>query len=168
LRRLTTTLSPDASSEPDGSRDETDAEETGPLEIRIDEEQGLEISDRRSVADLLAVARGDWSALSWLCWACGLDHVALPKRIAPPTSFAAAVAMSVARCYRVQDRMVTGGIRALSQGLPSFAWEGIDVDQMPHHFARIAAAEYLEVRSMFLWLILADAQSPFQTDLRDP
>jgi hypothetical protein len=31
----------------------------------------------------------------------------------------------------------------------------------------MAAAEYVAVRSMFLWLVSPDSMSPFQDDIRD-
>jgi hypothetical protein len=63
--------------------------------------------------------------------------------------------------------MVTGGLHGLTQGLANFVWEGFDIDRMPEDVVRIVASEYLEVRSMFLWLVLPDAISPFQSDLRE-
>src|SRR3569623_627619 len=53
------------------------------------------------------------------------------------------------------------------QGIPSSTWEGIALDDLPIHLAAVAAAEYLELRSMFLWLALDDSVSPFQADLRE-
>jgi hypothetical protein len=31
----------------------------------------------------------------------------------------------------------------------------------------MAAAEYLAIRSMFIWLVTTDTMSPFQDDIRD-
>jgi hypothetical protein len=74
--------------------------------------------------------------------------------------------MAVARFWRAQDRLSTGGLIARSQGVAGFQWEGFDIDTMPQRFAEIAATEYLELRSLFLWLASADNLSPFQSDLR--
>ena len=75
--------------------------------------------------------------------------------------------MFVRRTWRIKDRLTTGGLVARSQGVPGFAWQGIDVDELPRHLTEMAAAEYVAVRSMFIWLASADALSPFQDDIRD-
>ena len=56
---------------------------------------------------------------------------------------------------------------ARSQGVPGFEWQGVDVNEPPHHFAQLVAGEYIAVRSMFLWLVSDDSLSPFQDDIRD-
>ena len=144
--------------------------ETGELEmtdVHVDEDLLPEALAASSVGDLLAQARGEWSALTWLCWSCGLDRVALPDAVDPPASFTAAVARAVTRCFAAHDKVMTGGVRARMQGVPSFIWEGIPLDQLPNYLAGVAAAEYLELRSMFMWLALDDSVSPFQADLRE-
>ena len=51
--------------------------------------------------------------------------------------------------------------------MPGFEWQGVDIDALPRHLAEMAAAEYIAVRSMFIWLASSDALSPFQDDIRD-
>ena len=68
---------------------------------------------------------------------------------------------------RSKDRLTTGGLVARSQGVPGWAWQGIDIDELPRHLTEMAAAEYIAVRSMFIWLASADALSPLQDDIRD-
>jgi antitoxin component YwqK of YwqJK toxin-antitoxin module len=142
--------------------DETDG---GPekVDVRIDERIDV---DHRSVLLLLRAARFDWCALSWLCWSVGRDEVALPREVVPRPQFSAAASLAVSRFWRAQDRLTTGGLIARSQGVAGFDWEGMHIDEMPLQFAEIAAAEYLELRSMFLWLASRDNLSPFQSDLR--
>ena len=53
-----------------------------PETIEIDERL---VADGAGVPALLTAAHADWSALSWLCWAVGLDDVALPEDGARPT-----------------------------------------------------------------------------------
>lgn len=144
--------------------------ETGEMEmtdVHVDEDLPPEALAGMSVAALLEQARGEWAALTWLCWSCGLDHVALPGVVSPPGQFTAAVTTAIGRCFAAHDKTLTGGVRARMQSIPSFTWEGIPLDQLPNHLAAVAAAEYLELRSMFLWLALDDSLSPFQTDLRE-
>jgi len=146
---------------------ETETGETEPTDIHVDEDLPAEKLAGATIAELLEQARGEWAALTWLCWSCGLDRVELPAKVAPPPSFTAAVARAVGRCFAAHDKVLTGGVRARMQGIPSFTWEGIALDDLPNHLAAVAAAEYLELRSMFLWLALDDSVSPFQTDLRE-
>ena len=61
---------------------------------------------------------------------------------------------------------MTGGLRALTAGVPSFVWEGLDMDGIPRHFAEMAQEEFLEMRSVFLFLMSPENVSPFQQDLR--
>jgi hypothetical protein len=75
--------------------------------------------------------------------------------------------MIVKRTWRIKDRMTTGSLVSRSQGVQGFEWQGVDIDELPHHFAQLAAGEYIAVRSMFLWLVSVDALSPFQDDIRD-
>jgi len=145
--------------EPDESADGTGAPET----IEIDEQL---VTDNVGVPALLTAAHADWAALSWLCWAVGLDGVALPDAVAPPADLALAMQMIVRRTWRIKDRLATGSLISRSQNVPGFEWKGLDIDALPRHLAEVAAAEYVAVRSMFLWLA-SDALSPFQDDLRD-
>ena len=73
----------------------------------------------------------------------------------------------VTRCWRAQDRLTTGGLLARANGVPGFAWEGIDIDALPQHLAQFVAEEYLRARSAFLWLASPEVASPFQTDLKN-
>ena len=124
-------------------------------------------TDGLGVPALLSEAQADWGALSWLCWSVGLDRVALPGALAEPPLFAVAMKTIVTRCWRAQDRLKTGGLLARANGVPGFAWQGIDIDALPQHLARAAAEEYLRARAVFLWLADPETVSPFQVDLRD-
>jgi hypothetical protein len=141
-----------------------DEGENGPeiSNVDVDETLDLELSTRR----LLTVAHGDWAALGWLCWATGLDTVARPERLVPRRDFAAAVHQAMLRCWRAQDRLRTKGLVALARQIESFDWHGMPIDDVPPHLIEVAAAEYLEVRAVFFWLIFPQNQSPFQADLR--
>jgi hypothetical protein len=143
-------------------RDE-DEEGIEESEVEIDETLGF---DERSTRQLLAVARADHAALTWLCWAAGLTQVALPEGVNPPALFAAAANGSTLRCFWAHDRIRTGGLIAATRKVPRFAWEGILIDQLPKHLAEVAAAETLEVRAVFLWSLFSQNVSPFQADLR--
>jgi hypothetical protein len=132
--------------------------------IEIDETLA---SDAMGVPSLLAAAHADWAALSWLSWAIGLDRVALPQAVAPAAGLPLAMQLIVHRTWRIKDRLATGSLLSRSRGVPGFEWQGVDIDALPRHLAEMAAAEYVAVRSMFLWLVSADALSPYQDDLRD-
>jgi hypothetical protein len=131
--------------------------------VRIDET--LAPSDL-GIPALMRLARGQWAALCWLCWSAGLREVGWPSAIDPPAHFAQAAGMTIARYWRAQDAVQTGGLRAMQAGVPGFVWEGMDIESIPRHFAEMAQEEYLEVRSLFLFLMSPENVSPFQEDLR--
>jgi hypothetical protein len=135
-----------------------------PEVIEVDEAFGL--ADRGAPA-LLVTARSDYQALAWLCWAVGLDRVALPTSIAPPDRFTEAMQMIVKRHWRAQDRSRTSGLLALTKGVPGFEWQGIDIDLVPSPITWMVVAEYLAVRSMFVWLASPDAITPFEDGIRE-
>ena len=124
-------------------------------------------STNASVPALQRLARGDWAALCWLCWSCGLDRVALPDALEPPADFGPAAGMSIERTWRCRDKLTSGGLVAMTRGVPGFEWEGMAIDDMPRVLAEVMTEEYLEVRAMFLWLCDETARSPWQSDLRD-
>ena len=160
LRRETVECDPD----PDAEADAGAAEPPQPDIIQIDEQ--LETGGV-GVPALLAVAHADWAALSWLCWAVGLDRVALPDAVTARPEMARAMKLFVQRSWRIKDRLGSGSLIARSKGIPGFEWQGVDIDALPRHLAEMAAAEYIAVRSMFIWLASSDAVSPFQDDIRD-
>lgn len=141
-----------------------DEGENGPeiSNVDIDETLARDCSTRR----LLTTAHADWAALCWLCWSAGLDTVARPERLVPRNDFAAAAHQAMLRCWRAQDRLRTKGLVALARRVDGFEWQGIPIDQVPAHLIEVAAAEYLEVRAVFFWLMFPQNQSPFQADLR--
>lgn len=143
----------------------TDETETGTeeTEVKIDETLAL---DAWGLPALMRLARAQWTALCWLCWSAGLDEVALPAELRPPANFGQAAGMAISRHWRAQDAVATGGLRALTAGVPGFAWEEMEIDAVPRMFAEMACDEYLEMRSVFLFLASPENLSPFQNDLR--
>jgi hypothetical protein len=131
--------------------------------IAIDET--LEIENAQ-LPDLLRIARADWHALNWLCWACGLSEVVMPKKLVPPKSFGQAAGMSAQRLWRCRDRRITGGAGARGQGAKGFFWEGIDIDSLEGPLVPIAEMQYAETQAMFYWLSDASNISPWQDNLR--
>jgi hypothetical protein len=146
--------------------DDPAAPEPEPQLVTVDER--LELEPDLSLPALMRLARRDWVGLSWLCWAAGLDRVALPPAVAPPQDFGAAAGMSIERMWRCRDKLITGGLRAMTQGVPGFVWEGIEIDLLPSVLAEIAADEYREMRAIFYWLCDEGVQSPWQDNLRTP
>lgn len=160
LRRDTIECEPD----PDAPPPTTETGEAAPETIEIDEQLATEGA---GVPSLLATIHADWAALSWLCWAVGLDRVALPDAVSAPAELATAMQLIVHRTWRIKDRLATGSLLSRSRGIPGFDWQGVDIDELPRRLAEMATAEYVAVRSMFLWLVSPDALSPYQDDLRD-
>jgi hypothetical protein len=115
---------------------------------------------------LLRHARREWVGLAWMCWAVGLDRVALPDAIRAPAAFGQAAGLSIERLWRCRDRLITGSLRAMTQGVPGFQWQGIEIDLMPPLLAEIAAEEYREMRAVFYWLCDEGVQSPWQENVR--
>lgn len=147
---------------PDG---ETEGAGEGPATlVTVDERLLLEAG--QTIPSLMRLARREWTALSWLCWAAGLDRVALPDQITPPEKFGHAAAMMVERVWRCRDKIATSGLRALTQGIPGFTWEGIEIDDMPALLVEICTDEHLELRALFYWLCDQGIQSPWQDNLR--
>ncbi|HET6148505.1 MAG TPA: hypothetical protein VFH68_13310 [Polyangia bacterium] len=131
--------------------------------IAIDERPATGVD---SIPGLLRLARRDWAALTWMCWSCGLDRVALPETLSPPATFGLAAGMSIERAWRCRDKLTSGGLVAMCKGVPGFTWEGIDIDEMPLALTDVMADEHVEIRAMFLWLCDDEAQSLWQGDLR--
>jgi MORN repeat variant len=143
-----------------------DAPPAEPTLVKVDET--LTFDAATPLPSLLRLARREWAGVSWLCWSVGLDRVALPTTIAPPPAFGIAAGMAIERLWRCRDRIITRGLRAMTQGVPGFLWEGIEVDRLPAVLAEVAADEFLEVRAVFLWLCDEGIQSPRQSNLRVP
>jgi hypothetical protein len=134
--------------------------------VTVDEQLVLEPAT--SLPTLLRLARREWAGLCWLCWSAGLERVALPTELHAPAAFGAAAGMSIERLWRCRDKLITGGLRALTKGVPGFVWEGLEIDLVPAVLAEIAADEHLEMRAVFYWLCDAGVQSPWQSNLRAP
>jgi hypothetical protein len=150
LRRFTATI--------------TDEDESGSETSEVDVNETLDIADE-SVASLMIVARANWDALCWLCWASGLDTIALPSEVVTRPKFASAVNDSMHRCFRAHDQLRTAGLVSRSRGLSSFDFEGLAIETLPPRLAEIAARQYLERRALFFWLLFPENLSPFQSDL---
>jgi hypothetical protein len=138
--------------------------EPEPHPVVVDER--ITVDDTASLPALMRQARRDWVGLCWLCWAAGLDRVALPDALEPPDQLGAAAGMSIERLWRCRDKLITGGLRAMTQGVPGFVWEGIEIDLLPAVLAEIAADEYREMRAIFFWLCDQGVQSVWQDNLR--
>ena len=152
----------DAAGAPSG---EPVAEPEGKL-VTVDET--LAIEPGTSLPTLLRQARREWAGLCWMCWAVGLERVALPDAVHAPADFGQAAGLSIERLWRCRDRLITGGLRAMTQGVPGFQWEGIEIDVLPSVLAEIAADEYREMRAVFYWLCDEGVQSPWQDNVRTP
>lgn len=92
----------------------------------------------------LLLAQADWAALGWLCWAVGLDHVALPPVVAPRLALGGAFARCREACLALAPEAAADGLAE----------------------ARLRQA--LETLAMFRWLTKNGVTSPWQEDLREP
>ncbi len=124
--------------------------------------------DGHGVTALMWQARREWTLLCWLCWSAGLQHVAQPDQLAPPTSFALALTTAFARHWTAADRVQTFGLRARTSNIPAFEWEGTSVDELTLEQAMLARDEYLEMRAALFFAGDGTCRSPWQDDLRDP
>lgn len=129
----------------------------GPLKLSakddVDETRGL---DAATLPDLLLAARGDWAALSWLSWACGLTSVAPLKTIRPAKTLGVAVA---------QAAEWLNGCRKAQQGGKAIGFE--DFDALEPALVPMAAAQYTELNAMFQWLVDAQVSSPWRRSFRE-
>ena len=152
---------------PDGADDQPRS-----IEIVVDEVHDLAPDDLAlddsTVPQLLRQARADWSGLTWLCWAVGLDVPALPDAIQPPAVFSRAAVTMLERAWRCHDKMNTSGLLAITKGIPGFEWEGTEIDLIPSALVPLALGEYIEARAVFSWLCDPMNRSPWQEDLRAP
>lgn len=131
--------------------------------VDFDEVPEVEGADLPS---LLRLARADWSALSWLCWAAGLSDVATPKKVAPPPDFGKAAGMAQQRLWRSRDQRAFNGRNAQQHGVASFEWEGTDMAEIAPPVAGIAEQQYAEMQALFYWLVDAKLKTPWQDNLR--
>jgi antitoxin component YwqK of YwqJK toxin-antitoxin module len=136
---------------------------TETTEVTIDEQV---VTTDLGVPALMRMARADWAALTWLCWASGLDRLALPEAVASRAEFATAADRAVTRCFRAHDQLRSAGLISRARGVPGFTWEGLDIAELSPSLTEVAAAEALEIRAMFFWLLFEQNLSPFQSDLR--
>ncbi len=124
------------------------------------------LDDDTAPPTLLRWARGDWAALCWLCWAVGLDRVALPAALEPRADYGQACGMVAHRLWYCRDKTRMRGQGARAAGVPGFIWEGHDVAGLHPNIARLAELEYAESVAVLRWLSDADARSPWQEGLR--
>jgi hypothetical protein len=143
----------------------TDQTDDGPETVAVTIDETMD-SEGAQISTLMRRARANWAALTWLSWAVGLREVALPTTVAPPSTFSAGAVAGITRYFRVEDTLATGGLRSRTQDVPSFAWHGTDIDDLPRPLVEVALQEARELRALFLWLLSPENHSPLQSDLR--
>lgn len=115
---------------------------------------------------LLRLARADWNALSWLCWAAGSTEVETPRDLSPPADFGKAAGMAQQRLWRSRDQRSFDGRNAQQHGVASFEWEGSDMAEIAPPVAGIAEQQYAEMQALFYWLVDSKLKTPWQDNLR--
>ncbi len=118
------------------------------------------------VPTLLRLARADWHALTWLCWAAGSSEVMIPDELAPPADFGQASSLAQQRLWRSRDQRAFKGRNAQQHGVASFEWEGTEMAEIPPPIAAIAEQDYAEMQALFSWLIDVKLKTPWQDNLR--
>jgi len=131
---------------------ETDGED-GRVTVRVDEHP----APSRSVRESCLQARLEWSMLCWLCWAVGLDEIALPERVESRPDLYAALMLASER----QAALTGHDLR------PSAAshFHGLDETPLPASALARLADQYREIRAALLFLSDGECQSPWQDDL---
>ena len=137
------------------------------LELEFGDEQ-VEIDETldtgRGLADLVLVMRSDWSALTWLLWACGEKTFRMPTRLSPPADYGQGAGQASQRLWQSRDRRLRGGDgSAAGEG---FSFEGVPLGELHPNLVSIAERQYAETQAMFYWLNDSDHVSPWQSNLR--
>ncbi len=156
-------LLPDGPVELEAGEHEWEDEDGDTQSVDFDEVPQVEGADLPS---LLRIARADWGALSWLCWAAGMKEVGSPSALSPPEDFGRAAGMAQQRLWRARDQRAFHGRNAQEHGVPSFEWEGIDVAELEPSVAGIAEQQYAEMQALFYWLVDSKLRTPWQDNLR--
>ncbi|RYZ41911.1 MAG: thiol reductase thioredoxin [Myxococcaceae bacterium] len=134
--------------------------EFGDDTVEIDETLDL----TQGLADLMLVLRGDWSALTWLLWACGEKTYRMPKRLVPPADYGQGAGQASQRLWQSRDRRIRGGDG--SKPGEGFQFEGVSLGDLHPNLVTIAERQYAETQAMFYWLNDSDHVSPWQSNLR--
>ncbi|CAM3638557.1 thiol reductase thioredoxin [Corallococcus sp. ZKHCc1 1396] len=134
--------------------------EFGDDTVEIDETLDLE----QGLADLTLLLRGDWSALTWLLWACGEKTFRMPTRLSPPADYGQGAGQASQRLWQSRDRRIRGG--GGSKPGEGFQFEGVALGDLHPNLVTIAERQYAETQAMFYWLSDSDHVSPWQSNLR--
>lgn len=143
-----------------------DEDEAGQIELTTVQIDETPICDDVGVSALMRQARASWAGLCWLLWAVGENEPAWPRHLSPRNEYPRALSLAIERAWRARDQLVTAGLRAMTQGVGDFDWEGTPVSELPRNLLEVCADEWIEVRAVLLWLSNAGNLSPFQSDLR--
>ena len=122
--------------------------------VHVDETVALE---GLTTLELALRARIEWSALCWLCWAAGLDSVALPTRLEARPELYSALTVASER----QAALSGSELRVDSE--PHF--HGLDETVLPASALAHLAEHYREMRAVLLFASDPECQSPWQADL---
>ena len=122
--------------------------------VHVDETVSL---DGSSTLEIALRARVEWSALCWLCWAAGLDCVALPTRLSPRSELYAALLVASER------QAALSGTELRVDNEPHF--HGLDETKLPASALSHLAEHYRELRAVLLFASDSECQSPWQDDL---
>lgn len=125
-------------------------------------EQPVVVDERPNLTNLtpreLALgARVEWSALCWLCWAAGLERIALPEHLTSRPELSAALLHASARIAAL-----IGPEPALDS---SGHFHGLDETHLPASALAHLAEHYVEIRAVLLFASDPECVSAWQDDL---
>ena len=131
-----------------------DTDEEEPSLVQVDETLSVTGLDARA---LRLRARLEWTTLCWLCWAAGLDRVALPTRIQPRPELYAALLVSSAR------QAALTGPELAPDADPHF--HRLNETLLPAAALAHLADQYREARAALLFVSDPTCRTPWQDDL---
>jgi hypothetical protein len=120
----------------------------------IDEEPSVR---DRTPQELALKARLEWTTLCWLCWAAGLDRIALPERLTPRPELYAALLHASSRVAALDGAELS--LEAYGH------FHGLDETCLPASALSHLADHYREIRAVLLFVSDAECVSPWQDDL---
>ncbi len=118
-----------------------------------------------SLPNLLLLLRREWSRLTWLCYAAGLDEITLPEEgelTGRPLELVGA--LLTVRGLALRDIAGLGTPNAddlAGRQMAKSTWGGTPILELAPHLARIAIAEQLAALAAVRWMFKADAGWPF-------
>ncbi|GEM_PF-4058916 len=118
-----------------------------------------------SVPNLLLLLRQEWCRLTWLCYAAGVDEIAVPEadELAgrPLELVAALLAVRGLALRDIADLGTPNADDLAGRQMAKSTWGGTPILELAPQLARIAIKEQLAALAAVRWMFKADASWPF-------